>query len=122
MDLGAPEDYGELEMGVGRQREVHESLGVRYRMSPACLGCCEVDLGAPEDYGELKMGVGRLRDMYSGTGESRDTNRAGFVWEVYPDLTPPPEYKSLGVRYWKSPACPGGREANLGALEDDGKL
>ena len=27
--------------------------------------------------------------MYSGTGIFRGTNRAGFVWEVYPDLTPP---------------------------------
>ena len=26
---------------------------------------------------------------YSGTGVIRDTNRASFVWEVYPDLTPP---------------------------------
>ena len=26
------------------------------------------------------------------TGVIRDTNRADFVWEVYPDLTPPPEY------------------------------
>ena len=26
---------------------------------------------------------------YSGTGAFRDTNRAGFIWEVYPDLTPP---------------------------------
>ena len=28
--------------------------------------------------------------LYSGTGVSRDTTRAGFVWEVCPDLTPPP--------------------------------
>ena len=28
--------------------------------------------------------------LYSGTGVIRDTKRASFVWEVYPDLTPPP--------------------------------
>ena len=32
---------------------------------------------------------------YSGTGAFRDTNRAGFIWEVYPDLTPP-EYIGAG--------------------------
>ena len=32
---------------------------------------------------------------YSGTGAFRDTNRAGFIWEVHPDLTPP-EY--IGCR------------------------
>ena len=32
--------------------------------------------------------------MYSGTGVIRDTNRAGFVWEVYPDLTPHPSTNS----------------------------
>ena len=33
--------------------------------------------------------LSNLARMYSGTGLSRVTNRAGFVWEVYPDLTPP---------------------------------
>ena len=27
--------------------------------------------------------------LHSGTGVIRDTNKAGFVWEVYHDLTPP---------------------------------
>ena len=34
--------------------------------------------------------------MYSGIGVVRDINRAGFVCEVYPDLTPPPEYTIAG--------------------------
>ena len=34
-------------------------------------------------------GSGSL-EMYSGTGVIRDTNRAGFVWEVYPGLTSHP--------------------------------
>ena len=32
----------------------------------------------------------RVVCVYSGTGVIRDTTRAGLVWEVYPDLTPPP--------------------------------
>ena len=28
--------------------------------------------------------------MYPGTGVIRDTDRAGFVWVVFPDLAPPP--------------------------------
>ena len=35
---------------------------------------------------------------YSGTGAFQDTNRAGFIWEVYPNLTPP-EY--LGTRVFR---------------------
>ena len=30
-----------------------------------------------------------LSSLYSGTGVFRDTYRAGFIWEIYPDLTPP---------------------------------
>ena len=40
--------------------------------------------------------------MYSGTGVSRDTGRADFVWEVYPDLTPP-RVQQYGGRCTRSP-------------------
>ena len=40
----------------------------------------------------------KASSLYSGTGVIRDTNSAGFVWEVYPDLTPP-EY--LGTRAFR---------------------
>ena len=51
------------------------------------------------EWNEIPVGAARKEEeeehhipvwMYSGTGVSRDTNRAGFIWEVYPDLTPPP--------------------------------
>ena len=65
MDLGALEDYGELEMSVGRARDTHKSLHVHFRKSLECPGKCEVNLGAPEDYGKLHNGFekppGRLR-------------------------------------------------------------
>ena len=34
---------------------------------------------------------------YSDTGVIRNTNRAGFVWEVYPDLTPPRVHSTLST-------------------------
>lgn len=81
-------------MSVGRGRERHESLHVRYRKSPEYPGGREVDLGALEDYGKLEMSVGSARETH----------------------------ESLHVRYRKSPECAGEREVNLGALEDYGKL
>ena len=45
-------------------------------------------------------------NTYSGTGVSRDTNRTDFVWEVCPDLTPPPSrVLSVTKMAWQSFVC-----------------
>ena len=38
-------------------------------------------------------------DWYSGTGVFRDTNRARFIWEMYPDLTSPRVLYTNGEGY-----------------------
>ena len=53
-----------------------------------------------------------MMDLYSGTGVIRDTNRNGFVWEVYPDLTPP-RLNTPPTTLWTSVANTGAWPSNL---------
>ena len=51
--------------------------------------CCRGLWVTTRDSMYLLCGINPLARLCSGTGVFRDTYRAGFFWEVYPDLTPP---------------------------------
>ena len=58
---------------------------MRYGLGPSCNRT-----GSVAGPGGVALSGLMCGSVYSGTGVFRDTYKAGLIWKVYPDLTPPP--------------------------------